>query len=256
MHRHLGPLTGVTGGWAEEWKGTQEWVLAPRAAECGLRKRAQRASRRSSLLDHRTFARRSVAREGRWYYVEGERQLISAAGSPPTLLPCQQSPLLTGGAQVLRASLQERGARPPRPLAESETRRLNHARGARCCRVSEVRGPFSSPAPMESVDRWPLASLLLQIPGGAAPREPPFVGVSAGLDPPPRAVCRSLPAPARAIPGRVYLRADRFLGATVGQLDGHLCTPGAPGCRCGRALRCPFQSEAYVTRCLFGGFGN
>lgn len=22
MHRHLGPLTGVTGGWAEEWKGT------------------------------------------------------------------------------------------------------------------------------------------------------------------------------------------------------------------------------------------
>lgn len=43
------------------------------------------------------------AREGRWYYVEGERQLISAAGSPPTLLPCQAGHLsVTGGAQVLR----------------------------------------------------------------------------------------------------------------------------------------------------------
>ncbi|GCB20105.1 hypothetical protein AAWM_02990 [Aspergillus awamori] len=111
MHRHLGPLTGVTGV-AEEWKGTQDGCWR-RGGRVRLRKRAQRASRRSPgrgiaggplfTLDHRTFARRSVAREGRWYYVEGERQLISAAGSPPTLLPCQAGHLsVTGGAQVLR----------------------------------------------------------------------------------------------------------------------------------------------------------
>jgi hypothetical protein len=51
------------------------------------------------------------AKQGRWFYVEGERQLISAAGSQSILLPCQAGCLsVTGGAQVPQwASLQERG---------------------------------------------------------------------------------------------------------------------------------------------------
>ncbi|GCB28322.1 hypothetical protein AAWM_11207 [Aspergillus awamori] len=261
MHRHLGPLTGVTGGWAEEWKGTQEWVLAPRAAECGLRKRAQRASRRSSLLDHRTLRAGPWAREGRWYYVEGERQLISAAGSPPTLLPCQAGHLsVTGGAQVLRGLASGTGvpAHPGPLLAESETRRLNHARGCPLLPGCLKSGGRSrSPAPMESVDRWPLASLLLQIPGGAAPREPPFVGVSAGSGPSTRgpyaAACQRLQG--RFLAG-VYLRADRFLGATVGAIGwSSVYSRCAGGVAVAGHFVCPFQSEAYVTRCLFGGFG-
>ncbi|GCB24319.1 hypothetical protein AAWM_07204 [Aspergillus awamori] len=149
MHRHLGPLTGVTGGWAEEWKGTQEWVLAPRAAECGLRKRAQRASRRSSLLDHRTFARRSVGQGRPVYYVEGERQLISAAGSPPTLLPCQAGHLsVTGGAQVLRGLASGTGV-PAHPARWYSSRAAGVFSGLRCS-APRLRVDWSPECPMRT----------------------------------------------------------------------------------------------------------
>ncbi|GCB25892.1 hypothetical protein AAWM_08777 [Aspergillus awamori] len=208
------------------------------------------------------------AREGRWYYVEGERQLISAAGSPPTLLPCQAGHLsVTGGAQVLRGLASGTGVPahpgplvflPARLLAESETRRLNHARGCPLLPGCLKSGGRSrSPAPMESVDRWPLASLLLQIPGGAAPREPPFVGVSAGLDPPPEG---RMPQPASACKGDSWPglpACGPVPGATVGAIGwSSVYSRCAGGVAVAGHFVCPFQSEAYVTRCLFGGFGN
>ena len=66
---------------------------------------------------------------------------------------------------------------------------LNHARGWPPPRagVTEARGPLC-PRHRWSlwiVGRWPV--LIPRFPGGAAPREPPFVGVSAGPDPPPEA---------------------------------------------------------------------
>ncbi|GCB24475.1 hypothetical protein AAWM_07360 [Aspergillus awamori] len=283
MHRHLGPLTGVTGGWAEEWKGTQEWVLAPRAAECGLRKRAQRASRRSPghFWTIERLRAGPWAREGRWYYVEGERQLISAAGSPPTLLPCQAGHLsVTGGAQVLRGLASGTGV-PAHPgplvsspragvfsglrcsaprlrvdwrsgLAESETRRLNHARGCPLLPGVWVLGPGTDGV----CDRWPLASLLLQIPGGAAPREPPFVGVSAGSGPSTRgpyaAACQRLQG--RFLAGSTCVRTGSWgLQWAIGWSSVYSRCAG--GVAVAGHFVCPFQSEAYVTRCLFGGFG-
>ena len=46
------------------------------------------------------------AKQGRWFYVEGERQLISGAGSQSILLPCQAGCLsVTGGAQVPQLGL-------------------------------------------------------------------------------------------------------------------------------------------------------
>ncbi|KAK9605197.1 hypothetical protein V6Z94_009551 [Aspergillus fumigatus] len=61
-------------------------------------------------------------------------------------------------------------------------------------------GAVWSPAPMESVDRWPLASPDTQIPGGSRPAGAALCGRVRGVwTPHPRAVCRSPPAPARAI---------------------------------------------------------
>lgn len=82
--------------------------------------------------------------------------------------------------------LRNGGGRPPqrRPLPP----RLKCA-GAWCGRagVTEARGPIG-PRHRWSlwiVGRWPV--LIPRFPGGAAPREPPFVGVSAGPDPSPEA---------------------------------------------------------------------
>jgi hypothetical protein len=61
-------------------------------------------------------------------------------------------------------------------------------------------GAVWSPALMESVDRWPLASPDTQIPGGSRPAGAALRGRVRGVRTPhPRAVCRSLPAPVRAI---------------------------------------------------------
>ncbi|GCB28335.1 hypothetical protein AAWM_11220 [Aspergillus awamori] len=123
--------------------------------------------------------------------------------------------------------------------------------------VSEVRGPFSVPGTdgvcgSLAAGQPSFTDSRGEPPRGAAVRR----RVRGVWTLHPRAVCRSLPAPARAIPGRVYLRADRFLGGYSGGNWMVICVlPVRRGCRCGRALRVPFQSEAYVTRCLFGGFG-
>ena len=125
---------------------------------------------------------------------------------------------------------------------------LNHARGWPPPRagVTEARGPLC-PRHRWSlwiVGRWPVS--IPRFPGGAAPWDPPFVGVVHGVRTPLlRAVCRSPPAPVRAFPRRDPLRADRCpRGFQWGQLDGHrLRSPGAPGRRRrGRALVSPLPA--------------
>lgn len=112
--------------------------------------------------------------------------------------------------------------------------------------VTEARGPLC-PRHRWSlwiVGRWPVS--IPRFPGGAAPWDPPFVGVVHGVRTPLlRAVCRSPPAPVRAFPRRDPLRADRCpRGFQWGQLDGHrLRSPGAPGRRRrGRALVSPLPA--------------
>ena len=125
---------------------------------------------------------------------------------------------------------------------------LNHARGWPPPRagVTEARGPLC-PRHRWSlwiVGRWPVS--IPRFPGGAAPWDPPFVGVVHGVwTPLLRAVCRSPPAPVRAFPRRDPLRADRCpRGFQWGQLDGHRSrSPGAPGRRRrGRALVSPLPA--------------
>ena len=65
--------------------------------------------------------------------------------------------------------------------------------------VSEGPGAAWSPAPMGSVDRWPLASLDTQSPGGSRPTVAAVRRRDRGVRTPhPRPVCRSPSAPSRA----------------------------------------------------------
>ena len=97
--------------------------------------------------------------------------------------------------------------------------------------MTEARGPLR-PRHRWSlwiVGRWPVS--IPRFPGGAAPWDPPFVGVVHGVRTPLlRAVCRSPPAPVRAYPRRDPLRADRCpRGFQWGQLDGHVAVPRCAG---------------------------
>ena len=125
---------------------------------------------------------------------------------------------------------QERGRSPT--AAVPTLPRLKCA-GAWCgpAGVTEARGPFG-PRHRWSlwiVGRWPV--LIPRFPGGAAPREPPFVGVSAGSGPPTRGpYAAGHTAPARADWWNT-LRADRCLRGYSG--GNWMATfsrpPGAPG---------------------------
>ena len=125
---------------------------------------------------------------------------------------------------------QERGRSPT--AAVPTLPRLKCA-GAWCgpAGVTEARGPFG-PRHRWSlwiVGRWPV--LIPRFPGGAAPREPPFVGVSAGPGPPTRGpYAAGHTAPARADWWNT-LRADRCLRGYSG--GNWMATfsrpPGAPG---------------------------
>ncbi|GCB28339.1 hypothetical protein AAWM_11224 [Aspergillus awamori] len=290
MHRHLGPLTGVTGGWAEEWKGTQEWVLAPRAAECGLRKRAQRASRRSPghFWTIERLRAGPWAREGRWYYVEGRSPLRDWWRTGP-----------------FGASLQERGC-PPTPARWYSSRAAGVFSGLRCSAprlrvdwrsgvshadapvtlryravgicslpsqrhaglimpgvpvvagVSEVRGPFSVPG-TDGV----CGSLAAGQPSFTDSRgEPPRGSRRSSACPrgsgpstrgPYAAACQRLQG--RFLAGSTCVRTGSW-GATVGAIGwSSVYSRCAGGVAVAGHFVCPFQSEAYVTRCLFGGFG-
>ncbi len=139
---------------------------------------------------------------------------------------------------------QERG-RPPTAAVPTPPALFPLKPGlARRAGVTEARGPLG-PRHRWSlwiVGRWPV--LIPRFPGGAAPREPPFVGVSAGSGPPTRGpYAAGHTAPARAAWWNT-LRADRCLRGYSG--GNWMVTfsrpPGAPGvCRGGRALVRPFQ---------------
>lgn len=110
---------------------------------------------------------------------------------PLRILPCQAGRLSVAGGAV--------GSRT-RGTPASGTGAVAHRSDAHCpprlkcagawrgrAGVTEARGPIG-PRHRWSlwiVGRWPV--LIPRFPGGAAPREPPFVGVSAGPDPPPEA---------------------------------------------------------------------
>ena len=117
--------------------------------------------------------------------------------------------------------------------------------------VTEARGPLC-PRHRWSlwiVGRWPVS--IPRFPGGAAPWDPPFVGVVHGVRTPLlRAVCRSPPAPVRAFPRRDPLRADRCpRGFQWGQLDGHVAVPRCAGASPpwpGARFR-PFQLNSFTS---------
>ena len=117
--------------------------------------------------------------------------------------------------------------------------------------VTEVRGPFG-PRHRWSLwilGRWP--SLFLRFPGGAAPREPPFVGVSAGSGPPtrePYAAARQRP---QGRPGGITCVRTGSEGLSGGNWMATCVLPVRRACRCDRALVRPFQS--YRNFCPFGG---
>ncbi|KAF4205235.1 hypothetical protein CNMCM5878_007087 [Aspergillus fumigatiaffinis] len=106
---------------------------------------------------------------------------------------------------------------------------LKNAREPHIAGMTEARGPFG-PRHRWSlwiVGRWPV--LIPRFPGGAAPREPPFVGVSAGSGPPTR-------GPYAAARQRPRGRSDGITcvrtgseGLQWGQLDGRRRSPGTPG---------------------------
>ena len=142
--------------------------------------------------------------------------------------------------------LQERGRSPTRSRAVPPG---SCARGGSpALGVTEARGPFG-PRHRWSlwiVGRWPV--LIPRFPGGAAPWEPPFVGVSAGSGPPTRGPYAAGHDSARSRAAWWNtLRADRCLrGYSGGTWMATSSRPaGAPaGVRGGRALVRPFQSIA------------
>ena len=121
-----------------------------------------------------------------------------------------------------------------------------------CVAVTEARGPFG-PRHRWSlwiVGRWP--SLKLRFLGGATPREPPFVGVSAESGPSTRgpyaAACQRL----RGRPGGIPACGPALRGL-VGAIGWSSTSPLVRrGSRCGRALRAPLPD---FTLCPFGGRG-
>ncbi|KAJ5096536.1 hypothetical protein NUU61_005892 [Penicillium alfredii] len=148
----------------------------------------------------------------------------------------QDSPVTSAGGQVacsqyVRSFL---GGSPDAPAAEVVGSRARPGR----CFASGSGGPPRPPAPLESVDRWPLATIDTQIPGGAAPREPPFVGVVRGVrSPHPRAVCRSLPASARAPGFRNTCVRTGTEGLCGGKWMVSLCPPRYAGGAAGAGRR-------------------
>jgi hypothetical protein len=155
-----------------------------------------------------------------WFLLSSGRRAASLVGS---------SRLST----VFGASSNGR-ARDPRdmrraPVPGSFRAVLKNAREPHIAGMTEARGPFG-PRHRWSlwiVGRWPV--LIPRFPGGAAPREPPFVGVSAGSGPPTR-------GPYAAARQRPRGRSDGITcvrtgseGLQWGQLDGRRRSPGTPG---------------------------
>jgi hypothetical protein len=147
-------------------------------------------------------------------------------------------------------------AAPVTPETARRTRWLKHAREPHIrAGVTEARGPFG-PRHRWSlwiVGRWPV--LIPRFPGGAAPREPPFAGVSAGSGPPtrgPYAAARQRP---RGRSGGITCVRTGSEGLQWGQLDGRMSSSRYAGgaAAAGRS----FAPSGFILRtfCPFGGFG-
>lgn len=114
----------------------------------------------------------------------------AAAGAPTNSSLPGRLPLCgwwrCGFPRMRDPRLRNGGGRPPqRRQLPPRLKRAGAWRGH--AGVTEARGPIG-PRHRWSlwiVGRWPV--LIPRFPGGAAPREPPFVGVSAGPDPSPEA---------------------------------------------------------------------
>ncbi|KAF7174107.1 hypothetical protein CNMCM6106_008203 [Aspergillus hiratsukae] len=180
--------------------------------------------------------------------------LVAAEPSRRPFLPCQAGRLsVTGGAQVPSVGPRFRngGSRPSQPwlLLSSGRRKRPWSDRPGCQRCSErpamgapvtpetcdgrpARGPRGPFGPRHRwslwiVGRWPV--LIPRFPGGAAPREPPFVGVSAGSGPPtrgPYAAARQRP---RGRSDGVTCVRTGSEGLQWGQLDGRRRSPGTLG---------------------------
>jgi hypothetical protein len=121
-------------------------------------------------------------------------------------------------------------AAPVTPETARRSCRLKHAREPHIrAGVTEARGPLG-PRHRWSlwiVGRWPV--LIPRFPGGAAPREPPFAGVSAGSGPPtrgPYAAARQRP---RGRSDGVTCVRTGSEGLQWGQLDGRMSSPRCAG---------------------------
>jgi hypothetical protein len=125
--------------------------------------------------DRRTLARQWGVRRGSESICEGEGREPPKRGNPshepahsPSgffLLPCQAGCLTaTVGTLVPRGPLPQERGRPPTAAWGDEL----YTSPAPCC-GDRSPGAFWSPALVESVDRWPLASPDTKIPGGSRP---------------------------------------------------------------------------------------
>lgn len=118
--------------------------------------------------------------------------------------------------------------RPPTPAALIPAEAVKRLGGA----VWGDRSPVAvwSPAPLGSVDRWPLAIIEKQIPGGSRPAVAAVRRrVRRVWSPHPRAVCRR---PVSALwgghDGNNLACGPDPEGFQWGQLDGRMCAAGAP----------------------------
>ena len=123
--------------------------------------------------------------------------------------------------------------------------------------MTEARGPFGPRHRwgLWIVGRWP--SLIHRFLEGAAPREPPFVGVSAGSGPSTRGpYATGLSAPFGGVSDGIHLCADRILRGSSGGNWMVTCVPPVRRrCRCDRALVRPFHILEQ-TFCPSGGVGT
>ena len=139
----------------------------------------------------------------------------TAGASCKRILPCQAGCLsVTDGAVGSRTCgtpASGTGAAAHPSCADGSPCFLVKRGLLRCAGVTEARGPLG-PRHRWSlwiIGRWPV--LIPRFPGGAAPREPPFVGVSAGSGPPTRGpYAAGHTAPVRAAWWNT-LRVDRCL---------------------------------------------
>ena len=195
----------------------------------------QNRSPQNRLRTRERLPRLSPTKRCRWYYVGGRviRSQLSwslRSRSPSLQLPCQAGRLAVPRRQrypLVGPRVRKRG-RPPTPAALIPAEAVKRLGGA----VWGDRSPVAvwSPAPLGSVDRWPLAIIEKQIPGGSRPAVAAVRRrVRRVWSPHPRAVCRRpVPALWGGHDGNNLACGPDPEGFQWGQLDGRMCTAGAP----------------------------